>query len=88
MSEFTAIKFEENKDKIKKAIGEKLKNSPVPGEAGFTLIEGFFNQPFQKELTGSFMIGGPTLPMVALVGNTTGRVYYFALKALLPDLKF
>ena len=51
-----------------------------------SIVDGFANQPFQKELSGSFKIGGNTIPMVMLVGNKTGRVYYFALKALLPDI--
>ena len=40
-----------------------------------------------KELTGAFVIGGPTIPMIAVVGNNSGRIYFFALKALLPDIE-
>jgi hypothetical protein len=31
-------------------------------------------------------IGGKNIPIVIVVGTETGRIYQFALKALLPDL--
>lgn len=52
-----------------------------------TLIDGFVNQPFSMELSGSFVIGGPTIPMIMLLGNNSGRIYFFALKALLNNLE-
>lgn len=84
-----SIKFEDYKQQIVEALDRNLKSSASPfvGENGFTLIDGFFSQPFQKEMSGNFVIGGPALPMVAIVGNTTGRVYFFALKILLPSIK-
>lgn len=79
-----AIIFSEYKDRILKEITDRSTllgiNEPV------SIVDGFVNQPIQNELSGSIMIGGPTIPMVMLVGNKTGRVYYFALKALLPDI--
>jgi hypothetical protein len=83
------IAFEANKERIRQALDARLKapgSTQFLGEQGFTLIDGFFNQSFQKELPG-IMIGGQALPMVAIVGNTTGRVYFFALKSLLPDIQ-
>jgi hypothetical protein len=76
----TSIKFEDYKVRITEAIQTKLRQAPITGENGFTLIEGFIMQPLSNE--ASLIIGGPTIPLVAIVGNTTGRVYYFALKAL------
>jgi hypothetical protein len=83
------IKFEEYRKKVTEALDKRLKmpGGPFMGESGYTLIDGFFNQPFQKEMSSNFVIGGPALPMVAIVGNTTGRVYFFALKVLVPDIK-
>lgn len=52
-----------------------------------TLVEGFVNQPFGMELSGTYIIGGPTIPMIMLLGNTTGRIYFFALKALLRNIE-
>ena len=76
------IKFEDYKEDITNAIQAKLQATPINGEAGFTLVEGFIIQPLNKELSGSTVLGGPSIPLVAIVGNTSGRMYYFALKAL------
>ena len=82
------IKFEECKEKIQKGLDEHLKGVAFPGETkGFTVVDGFFNVPIQSELSGSFVIGGPAIPMVAIVGNKTGRIYYFALKVIAPDIE-
>ena len=83
-----AIKFEDYKQRLTDAIQAKLREAPILGENGFTLVEGFIMQPINKELSGAMILGGPTIPLVAVVGNTSGRMYYFAVKALLPDLKF
>ena len=60
----------------------------LPQDAGITekvgLVDGFINNPLSRELSDSIIIGGPSVPMVLLVGETTGRVYFFALKILLP----
>lgn len=78
------IIFEDYKQRITDALKQK-------GNLGIqepvTLIDGFVNQPIQKEISGSFMIGGPAIPMIMLLGNNSGRVYFFALKAILPDIK-
>lgn len=74
---------------LKKNIIDKLKertstlgiNEPV------TFLEGFVMEPFKTELTGAFTVGGPTVPMIMLIGSNSGRVYFFALKALLPELE-
>jgi len=50
-----------------------------------TLIDGFVNQPFSMELSNSVIIGGPTIPMVILLGDS-GRIYLFAVKAILKDM--
>lgn len=82
------IKFSDYKEKIQSGLTEKLQGIDFVGETqGFTLIDGFFNLPIQTELSGSLTIGGPTVPMVAIVGNKTGRVYYFAIKAIVPEVE-
>ena len=53
---------------------------------GFSLIRGFFMQPVQSSLSGGIVIGGPTIPVVGLVGNKSGQIYYYALKVLLPEI--
>jgi len=80
------IKFSDKKQQITDAIQAKLRVTPIIGENGFTIVEGFIMQPISSEVSGNMIIGGPTIPLVAIVGNTSGRMYYFALKALLPDI--
>ncbi|MFH0988121.1 MAG: hypothetical protein V1763_01985 [Parcubacteria group bacterium] len=77
-----AVKFEDYKSLITNAIQARLQAAPIQGENGFTLVEGFIMQPLNNEVSGNIVIGGPTIPLVAVVGNTSGRIYYFALKAL------
>jgi len=78
------IKFENYKARILDALRAK-------GNLGIlepvTLVDSFVNQPIQGELSGSLSIGGPAIPMIMLLGSNTGRIYYFALKAVLPDIK-
>lgn len=83
----TPIKFSEIKNRLQDALQEKLKLTPIPNEAGFALIEGFMTFPIQAELSNNLIIGGPNVPMVGIVGNTSGRIYTFALKAILPDIQ-
>jgi hypothetical protein len=77
------INFTEYKQKILDALTSK-------GNLGIaepvTLIDGFINQPISNELSGNIVIGGPAIPMIMLVGNNTGRIYFFALKAILPNI--
>ena len=81
------IKFEDYKEKITSKISENVlsKNIIIDPE-GFILLDGFINMPIQLILNGSFNLGGPTLPAVAIIGKSTGLIHYFALKALLPEI--
>lgn len=83
----SAIQFVDIKDRLQKALQEKLKATPIPGESGFALIEGFMNLPLQLEISNNIVIGGQNIPMVGIVGNTSDRIYTFALKAVLPDIQ-
>lgn len=78
------IKFEQVKDKILIELRERAEK--INFSESVTLIDGFFNEPFSKEMSDSFVLGGPTVPMIMLVGNDTGRIYFFALKAFIKDL--
>jgi len=79
------LKFSEYKEQIVNALN--VKGGALGIQEPVSLIDGFINQPIYNEFTGAFVIGGPAIPMVAVVGNNSGRIYFFALKALLPDLK-
>ncbi len=76
------IRFEDYKQLITSAVQDRLRQAPIQGEQGFTLVDGFIMQPLSGDISGTVVIGGPTIPLVAIVGNTSGRIYYFALKAL------
>ena len=76
------MKFTEYKDKIIKALEDRAE---LKGE--WTLIEAFINSPIQPELSGNVVIGGPSLPLVAVASKTSGEVRLFALRALLPEEK-
>lgn len=78
------IKFSEIKQKIIDALNSRASELGIAEP--ITLIDGFINQPLQTEYTGGMIIGGPAVPMIAVVGNKSGRMYFFALKALLPDV--
>lgn len=79
------LKFSDYKDQIIKVLQEKQTSLGI--HEPVTLVDGFINQPIQKELSGGFVIGGPAIPMIAVVGNNSGRMYFFALKALLPNVE-
>lgn len=73
------IRFEDVREKI--ILG--LKSHKIDIEEPVILIDGFLNQPFNMELTNAIMIGGPTIPMIMLLGKESGRIYLFALKAII-----
>ena len=75
------MKFEDVREKILEKLKD-LKERKIDENA--TLVEGFVNQSLTKK-SDELTIGGPSVPMIMLVGNDTGRVYLFALKAL--DIK-
>lgn len=81
------LKFADIQDSVKVELEKKLLTAPIPGEGGFSLINGFLNPSVQSEISSGINMGGPSMPMVGLVGNASGRVYAFALKAILPDIE-
>jgi hypothetical protein len=75
--------FLENREII---IQEIRKKGPEAGiDEPISLINGFIQQPIQQDLFGA-VVEGPTVPIVAAVGNKSSRIYFFALKALIPSL--
>lgn len=84
----TPIKFTDFKERI--IQGLKDKNLPIHcgscGSGEMTLIDGFVNQPLQDTFSGGLIIGGKSLPLIALVCNKCGHVQYYALKAIIQDL--
>jgi len=78
--------FDELRPRIRAAVDQRFALAHIHEEPdGFVLIEGFTLQSIQPQ-TGGISIGGNAVPTVLVVGSTTGRIYQFALKALLPDI--
>ena len=83
--EIKVLKFEDIKLELEKKIENLANNAGINEQTA--LVNAFTYVPFCKELTNSVLIGGPTIPMIMLLGKS-GRIYYFALKSLIDvDLK-
>lgn len=80
----STIKFDDIRPRIINALKEHSKNSGIAESV--SLVDGFVSQPFSMQLSDSIIIGGPTVPLIMLVGNESGQIYFFALKAILKDL--
>ena len=77
--------FSEYKDEILKALNEKMSKGEIKIQEKVTLVDGFFMQSFQDTLQG-IQLGGRTVPSIMLVGES-GQIYFFALKAILPNIQ-
>ncbi len=83
MESMKHIKFSDVKASIIAALNQHhptFTDEPT----GVTLIDGFTYVPIQPEFTNNIELVGARLPMIMLVGNSTGRVYFVAAKKLLP----
>jgi DNA-directed RNA polymerase subunit RPC12/RpoP len=71
------------KDQIIKKLTEKgaVKDCPRCGHKAFTLIDGYFNQTLQNDLTG-FVLGGPSVPVAVVACNNCGYLSQHALGVL------
>jgi len=77
------IKFEDIKPEILSILEQKAEALGEP----VNLVDGFVSSQFSTELSDSVLLGGPTIPMVMLIGKESGRLYFFALKILLPNIE-
>ena len=78
-------KFLEYRDEILSALNEKMSRGEIKIQEKVTLVDGFFMQSFQDSSEG-IQLGGPTVPSIMLVGES-GQIYFFAIKAILPDIQ-
>lgn len=78
-------KFSEHKDEILKALNQKMLMGEIKIQEKVTLVDGFFMQSFQDTLEG-IQLGGRTVPSIMLVG-ASGQLYFFAVKAILPNIQ-
>ncbi|MEN9582077.1 MAG: hypothetical protein RL641_31 [Candidatus Parcubacteria bacterium] len=74
----------EERDRIIAILQERGARLPCSrcGNPNFSLIEGYFNHPFQPEMTNNMVIGGPMVPSVGVVCTRCGLVSFHALGAL------
>jgi hypothetical protein len=83
------LEFEKLRDRIVERVNQKINLNtttfnPVL-EGGFTLVDGFITLPVQTRIGKEYNLGAPFIPVVGIMGNNSGRLYYFVLKALLPE---
>lgn len=74
-------------DDIQDLLMEALNSRDMKIDEPVTLMKGFFNPTCRHELHSkdSFIMGGRTLPTIAVIGDESGQVYFFSLKRLLKD---
>lgn len=72
-------------DKVKPLIIEVLEKKNLGIGEPLSLVDGFFIMPLHPTCENFILVGASTVPMVVLFGENTGRIYHFALKAILPD---
>jgi hypothetical protein len=79
------VKFQDVKEDILRVL--RTRNMQFAGEKQLKLVDGFVYLPVQMTM-GSIHIGGEsTIPAVILLGANTGRLYFVALKHLLPHIE-
>jgi len=73
----------EEKEKIVKALEEHGAILPCPrcGNKNFTLLDGYFNQTIQTNLT-KMLIGGPSVPSIVLGCSRCGYLSQHSLGVL------
>lgn len=70
--------------KIIEALENRGARLPCPrcGNSNFSLIDGYFNHSFQPQISNNVIIGGPSIPSIAVVCNRCGFLNYHAVGAL------
>lgn len=87
MIDMSKIKFSEIKTEISNALEEKFKKNPIPENPKLVLINGFVSLPVYQDFSSTeVMLGGPSIPLIGVIGMNTGQVYTFPLKAILPNI--
>lgn len=73
-------------DDIKNDVLQVLKKQSGLTEPNITMVDGIISSQFLTEMNNSPMLGGPTIPMVAVINDDSGQLYFYALKALIKEL--
>lgn len=76
--------FKDNRSSIENVINARIKIAGLKDPAGFTLIEGIVIPVTTQLLQEYTSLNGKLLPQVAIVGKSTGLMYFFYLDSLFP----
>lgn len=74
---------EDNKKEIAKILNERISKleCPICHKGSFTIIDGYMVNQIHNKL-GTFSLGGPAIPTIAIVCNNCGYISQHALGAL------
>lgn len=78
------INFESIKAELTIVINQKLTDRTILINEPVSLIDGFVFNTIQNEIS-NISLGGYGIPTIMLMGQS-GQVYFFAVKALLPNI--
>lgn len=75
---------ESAKQKIVQKLTEKgvKTNCPMCGKTHFIIADGYFNNPMQSGFQGGLVLGGPSIPTIAIVCSNCGFTSQHALGVL------
>lgn len=76
--------FEQLKPQIIEVINQRLATGKLGIPEPVTLIDGFASQSLGQE-AWAIVLWWVTIPMIMLVGTDSWRLYFFALKHLIPE---
>lgn len=87
------VKFEDVIEILKDKLSSKLKILNLKEE--IILLEGFMHHPYTTELPNAlfitkatdniFFMNGPTIPLIACIGEQTGMLYFFSYRQLMEE---
>lgn len=79
------MNFEDYKEEIKNVVTNRM-ISFFPQEEDFILLNYFAEINLFRDAPSTGPFSATNIPVVLVVGKTTGLVYHFSLKLLLPNL--
>ena len=78
------LKFDDVKTQVISELNKRVPNlvCPICKSGQMVLADGFISHQINKELTNSFLIGGSTVPVVAIICKNCGHVMEFSVGVL------
>lgn len=78
------LKFDDIKQKIVEELNKRVPDlkCPICHKGDMILADGFISHQLNKELTGNLTLGGPTIPIVAVICKDCGNTMEFSVGAL------